>query len=168
MDWWCGFGYLQIRRKFKFQQDLFGVFSVRDFLPPLVGIVELPYGRAALMTAPRTHPQNLFAPPPPPLPSPAPLIFLTWRLVRDDERKWTDENIDSVAAKHFPNVDGLAALQRPILYSCWLTKDYLPVDREELREYVKARLKVGNVVFEVSGFFRDLEVEGGGGGVASV
>ena len=35
-----------------------------------------------------------------------------------------------------------AALSRPILYSNWLSKDYLPVDQEELREYVQARLKV--------------------------
>ena len=34
------------------------------------------------------------------------------------------------------------ALARPILYSNWLTKDYLPVNQEELREYVQARLKV--------------------------
>ena len=31
---------------------------------------------------------------------------------------------------------------RPILYSNWLSKDYLPVDQEELRDYVQARLKV--------------------------
>ena len=35
-----------------------------------------------------------------------------------------------------------AALARPILYSNWLSKDYLPVEQEELREYVQARLKV--------------------------
>ena len=35
-----------------------------------------------------------------------------------------------------------AALARPILYSNWLSKDYVPVEQEELREYVKARLKV--------------------------
>jgi len=34
------------------------------------------------------------------------------------------------------------ALTRPILYSNWLTKNYVPVKREELRDYVKARLKV--------------------------
>jgi dynein heavy chain 1 len=28
------------------------------------------------------------------------------------------------------------------LYSNWLSKDYVPVDREELRDYVKARLRV--------------------------
>ncbi|CAG10419.1 unnamed protein product, partial [Tetraodon nigroviridis] len=64
------------------------------------------------------------------------------RLVGDDERRWTDENIDMVALKHFPNIDKDKALNRPILYSNWLSKDYIPVEQEELRDYVKARLKV--------------------------
>ena len=64
------------------------------------------------------------------------------RLVTDEERKWTNENIDTIAKKHFPNLDPDKALHRPILYSNWLSKDYLPVEQEELREYVKARLKV--------------------------
>ena len=64
------------------------------------------------------------------------------RLVEEDERKWTDENVNFVALKHFPNADKQAALCRPILYSNWLSKDYVPVDREELRDFVKARLKV--------------------------
>ncbi|MBN3298743.1 DYHC1 protein, partial [Amia calva] len=64
------------------------------------------------------------------------------RLVEDEERRWTDENIDMVALKHFPNIDRERALNRPILYSNWLSKDYIPVDQEELRDYVKARLKV--------------------------
>lgn len=60
----------------------------------------------------------------------------------DEERKWTEENIDSVAKKHFPSIDHDTALKRPILYSNWLTKDYTPVEQEELRDFVKARLKV--------------------------
>ena len=48
-----------------------------------------------------------------------------------------------VALKHFPNIDRQAALGRPILYSNWLSKDYVPVDREELRDFTRARLKVG-------------------------
>eukprot|EP00051_Salpingoeca_urceolata_P022682 m.374607 g.374607 ORF g.374607 m.374607 type:complete len:4614 (-) comp20005_c1_seq14:242-14083(-) len=64
------------------------------------------------------------------------------RLVFDEERQWTDENIDAVAAAHFPGIDLKQALQRPILYSNWLSKDYVPVELEDLREYVKARLKV--------------------------
>jgi dynein heavy chain 1 len=64
------------------------------------------------------------------------------RLVTLEERKWTDENINNTAIKYFSNINSEKALKRPILYSNWLRKDYLPVDQEELREYVKARLKV--------------------------
>lgn len=89
-------------------------------------------------------------------------------MVEDEERRWTDENINTVALKHFPNIDRDKALNRPILYSNWLSKvsdraelfwtslqtqrrltasalllqDYVPVEQEELRDYVKARLKV--------------------------
>jgi len=69
--------------------------------------------------------------------------------VDEEERLWTNENIDSVALKHFPNIDREASLKRPILYSNWLSKDYVPVDQEELREYVKARLKVSIYNLEV-------------------
>lgn len=64
------------------------------------------------------------------------------RLVLEEERVWTDENVDIVATKHFPNLNRQEALGRPILYSNWLSKDYIPVDREELRQFTKARLKV--------------------------
>lgn len=64
------------------------------------------------------------------------------RLVDSSERIWTNENIDTVAMKHFPGIDCEKALVRPILYSNWLTKEYLPVKRDELREHVRARLKV--------------------------
>lgn len=64
------------------------------------------------------------------------------RLVEDSERRWTNENIDAVALKHFPSANSEKALARPILYSNWLSKDYVPVEREQLRDYVKARLKI--------------------------
>ena len=64
------------------------------------------------------------------------------RLVTEEERIWTNQNIDEVALKHFPTIKGEVALARPILYSNWMTKNYVPVEREELRDYVKARLKV--------------------------
>ncbi|XP_078314970.1 cytoplasmic dynein 1 heavy chain 1-like isoform X1 [Crassostrea virginica] len=64
------------------------------------------------------------------------------RLIEDEERRWTDENVDAVALRNFPNINREAALARPILFSNWLSKDYIPVEREKLREYVKARLKV--------------------------
>ncbi|RXW18442.1 hypothetical protein EST38_g7401 [Candolleomyces aberdarensis] len=64
------------------------------------------------------------------------------RLVTEEERTWTDENIDSAALDHFPTINRDEALYRPILFSNWTSKDYIPVDRELLREYTKARLRV--------------------------
>merc|ERR1712142_383253 len=64
------------------------------------------------------------------------------RLVLEEERVWTNTNIDEIAIKHFPNIDKERSLGRPILFSNWLSKDYIPVGREELRDYTKARLKV--------------------------
>lgn len=63
------------------------------------------------------------------------------RLVAADERQWTQDSVDRIASEHFPNIDQTAALQRPILFSNWLSKNYIPVEREQLRGFVKARLK---------------------------
>lgn len=63
------------------------------------------------------------------------------RLVADDERKWTEDAVDRIAAENFPNIDVSLALKGPILFSNWLSKNYISVDREHLREFVKARLK---------------------------
>ncbi|KAI8328287.1 dynein heavy chain [Blakeslea trispora] len=64
------------------------------------------------------------------------------RLVNEEERKWTDDMIDSIALKHFPALNQEEALERPILFSNWLSKHYVPVKREQLRDFAKARLKV--------------------------
>lgn len=64
------------------------------------------------------------------------------RLVTESEKKWTDDVLDETAGRHFPNANVTEALTRPILFSNWTSKDYIPVDREQLREYTKARLKV--------------------------
>ncbi|KAG2045236.1 dynein heavy chain protein 1 [Suillus americanus] len=64
------------------------------------------------------------------------------RLVTEDEKSWTDEHIDNVAMEYFPTIDRNEALHRPILFSNWTSKYYIPVEREELREYTKARLRV--------------------------
>ncbi|KIR72005.1 dynein heavy chain 1, cytosolic [Cryptococcus deuterogattii CA1014] len=64
------------------------------------------------------------------------------RLVAEDEKQWTDDLIDSTATEHFPNVDVSEALARPILFSNWTSRNYIPVNREQLREYTKARLRV--------------------------
>ncbi|KAI9513146.1 dynein heavy chain protein 1 [Russula earlei] len=64
------------------------------------------------------------------------------RLVAEEERQWTDENIDATAMNHFPTINKDEALARPILFSNWTSKNYIPVDREVLREYTKQRLRV--------------------------
>ncbi|KAG9099539.1 hypothetical protein FS749_001026 [Ceratobasidium sp. UAMH 11750] len=64
------------------------------------------------------------------------------RLVTEEERTWTDENIDACALQHFPTLNKEEALSRPILFSNWTSRFYVPVDREQLREYTKARLRV--------------------------
>ena len=63
------------------------------------------------------------------------------RLVADEERRWTDDTVRRIALEHFPNIDDNIALKGPILYSNWLSKNYVPVEREQLRDFVKARLK---------------------------
>jgi dynein heavy chain 1 len=64
------------------------------------------------------------------------------RLVTEEERQWTDEQIDAMAMEHFPTVNHEEALVRPILFSNWTSKYYVSIDRDALREYTKARLKV--------------------------
>ncbi len=63
------------------------------------------------------------------------------RLVAEEERKWTSEAVHRIALDFFPTMDEEKALGGPILFSNWLSKNYVPVDREQLREFVKARLK---------------------------
>ncbi|KAF8592026.1 dynein heavy chain protein 1 [Ramaria rubella] len=64
------------------------------------------------------------------------------RLVTEGEKQWTDENIDRVAMENFPTINRDEALARPILFSNWTSKNYIPVDRTQLREYTKARLRI--------------------------
>ena len=63
------------------------------------------------------------------------------RLLTDEERGWTDAKLDLLAREHFANLDFNQALSRPILYSNWMSRHFTPVDREELREFTKARLR---------------------------
>ena len=63
------------------------------------------------------------------------------RLVDEDERKWTDDAVRRIALQFFPTIEEDKALGGPILFSNWLSKNYVPVDREQLRDFVKARLK---------------------------
>ena len=64
------------------------------------------------------------------------------RLVAEGEKVWTDETIDATGAAHFPQINKSEALIRPILFSNWTTRNYIPVDREQLRQYTQARFRV--------------------------
>ena len=63
------------------------------------------------------------------------------RLVAEEERNWTNEAVNRIALDFFPTIEQDKALGGPILFSNWLSKNYVPVDREQLRDFVKARLK---------------------------
>lgn len=63
------------------------------------------------------------------------------RLVSAEHKAWTDGVIDRAAQATFPTVDVPSVLQRPILYSDWLSRQYRAVDRAPLREYARARLR---------------------------
>lgn len=63
------------------------------------------------------------------------------RLVHEFEREWLAESLDATALSHFPSLSQVD-LERPLLFSSWLTKHYEPVDREALRGFVQARLRV--------------------------
>lgn len=63
------------------------------------------------------------------------------RLIAEDERQWTEDAVNRIALEHFPSIDDTVTLQRPILYSNWLSKNYVSVERNQLRDFVKARLR---------------------------
>jgi dynein heavy chain 1 len=43
--------------------------------------------------------------------------------------------------KNFPSLNN-QALERPILFTNYLTKNYVSVDKNELKRYIEARLKI--------------------------
>jgi dynein heavy chain 1 len=63
------------------------------------------------------------------------------RLIEEEERKWTETAINRIAMEHFPTINQERALAAPILFSSWGSKNYVPIEREELREIVNERLK---------------------------
>ncbi|KAK9369733.1 dynein heavy chain, N-terminal region 1-domain-containing protein [Lipomyces kononenkoae] len=63
------------------------------------------------------------------------------RLVMEDEKQWTENEIGKVVQRHFLGINEIEALEGPILYSNWLSKNYVPVGLAELREFTDARLK---------------------------
>jgi dynein heavy chain 1 len=53
------------------------------------------------------------------------------RLVAEDEKQWTDENINAATAlTQFPTINKDEALTCPILFSNWTSKNRIRVDQE--------------------------------------
>ena len=63
------------------------------------------------------------------------------RLCTQAERDWCRDSIDAIARARFPTAPP-DALQHPMLYCKWLTKEYTSVGREELRKLVEAKLHI--------------------------
>lgn len=57
------------------------------------------------------------------------------RLVLPEEKQWCENLIDEIANRNFPSLSP-KALERPILFSNYLTKNYVSVDQGELKTYV--------------------------------
>lgn len=64
------------------------------------------------------------------------------RLVENQEKIWCKNTFWTIAQQSFPHVNLEISLKEPILFSTWLTSDYRPTDEEELRNFVKHRLRV--------------------------
>ncbi|KTW31656.1 dynein heavy chain [Pneumocystis jirovecii RU7] len=62
------------------------------------------------------------------------------RLVNDHEKQWMEDTCKKTILEYFPNLLD-STFNGPLLYSNWLSKDYLPVSKESLHDYVQARLK---------------------------
>lgn len=64
------------------------------------------------------------------------------RLVEDSDRQWCSDKINEVAHQWFAGVDFQSALARPMFFTTWLSKDTKRVERDELKDFLSARLRV--------------------------
>ena len=63
------------------------------------------------------------------------------RLISEEERKWTLDAVRRIAEENFPTIDLDQSLHGPILFSNWLSRNYVSVEQEQLRDFVSARLR---------------------------
>ena len=64
------------------------------------------------------------------------------RLTEPSDCQWCHDKIDEIAQKWFAGVDFEVALKPPLLYTSWLSKETRKVERDELKEFLSARLRV--------------------------
>ncbi|GAW79183.1 hypothetical protein PGO_021530 [Plasmodium gonderi] len=65
------------------------------------------------------------------------------RLIYKKEKKETDKIIDDIFKFCFPGITD-ADLERPILFSCYVQNEYKEIDKKDLKELIKAKLKIFN------------------------
>lgn len=63
------------------------------------------------------------------------------RLVANADRDWTSAKMKEIASKCFHNVNLEHCLAEPILFSNYLSRYYTSVDKNELKEFINARLQ---------------------------
>ncbi len=64
------------------------------------------------------------------------------RLITSDEKDWCYTALTKVANNHFSHVNVTACLELPMFYSNWISNHYCSVDKEALRAFIAARLRV--------------------------
>ncbi|OQR99244.1 dynein heavy chain, partial [Thraustotheca clavata] len=69
------------------------------------------------------------------------------RLVTPEERDWCYNNSKRILQQHFPAAThaletGTGVNYQPILFSTWLSKNYVQATTQELRKHIEARLRV--------------------------
>ena len=63
------------------------------------------------------------------------------RLVLPEEKQWCEQLVDKIATQCFPNITN-EALERPILFTDLIKKQYLSCDKDELIKNMEGKLKI--------------------------
>ena len=63
------------------------------------------------------------------------------RLVLPEEKQWCDQLVDKIATQCFPNITN-EAIERPILFTDLIKKQYLSCDKNELIKNIEGKLKI--------------------------
>lgn len=64
------------------------------------------------------------------------------KLSNEDDRGKVFEIIHNVTSERFPYINEDEALKLPIIYSDWLSYEYEPIDKNDLRRFVKQKLEI--------------------------
>ncbi|KAI5950644.1 DYN1 [Candida margitis] len=64
------------------------------------------------------------------------------RLSNEEDKLWTLGLFQRVGADHFPNVDVYTCFKAPVFFTDWMTLRYQSINSQELKQFVKERLRV--------------------------